>query len=234
MKTITYTVFCLVLLQITGVNSVFQPAVKMEKPTAKQLELAVKLGQPAEGMTRIIFTRQSGMVGAVVPHLVADSGDSTEYNALVVQDEIYADFDGNFDKARNVTQLYIKDENNKFHLIQGTPLPGDKLLTSEKDRVTTTLKFPGTVEGKPQFDIKHIGIWELGQDTKANTRLTGVVKSGDTAGWDRKPGKVRIEVIVPNGDQGFCPAFNAEAGVTYFVDYYYMKASFTISEYRPD
>ncbi|HPT21906.1 MAG TPA: hypothetical protein PLR88_08180 [Bacteroidales bacterium] len=232
MKTINYSVFCLALFQITGVDSVSQPAVKMEKPTAKQVELAVKLGRPVEGLTRIIFTRQSGMLGAIVPHLVADRGDSTEYNALVIQDEIYADFDGNFDKARNVTQLYLKDENNKFHLIQGTPIPGDKLLTDEKDRVTTTLKFPGTVEGKPEFDIKHVGVWELGQNAKANIRLTGVVKSGDIAGWDRKPGKVRIEVIVPNGDQGFCPAFDAEAGVTYFVDYYYMKASYIVTELR--
>ena len=232
MKTINYSVFCLALFQITGVDSVSQPAVKMEKPTAKQVELAVKLGRPVEGLTRIIFTRQSGMLGAIVPHLVADRGDSTEYNALVIQDEIYADFDGNFDKARNVTQLYLKDENNKFHLIQGTPIPGDKLLTDEKDRVITTLKFPGTVEGKPEFDIKHVGVWELGQNAKANIRLTGVVKSGDIAGWDRKPGKVRIEVIVPNGDQGFCPAFDAEAGVTYFVDYYYMKASYIVTELR--
>ena len=232
MKTINYSVFCLALFQITGVDSVSQPAVKMEKPTAKQVELAVKLGRPVEGLTRIIFTRQSGMLGAIVPHLVADRGDSTEYNALVIQDEIYADFDGNFDKARNVNQLYVKDENNKFHLIQGTPIPGDKLLTDEKDRVTTTLKFPGTVEGKPEFDIKHVGVWELGQNAKANIRLTGVVKSGDIAGWDRKPGKVRIEVIVPNGDQGFCPAFDAEAGVTYFVDYYYMKASYIVTELR--
>jgi len=91
MKTINYSVFCLALFQITGVDSVSQPAVKMEKPTAKQVELAVKLGRPVEGLTRIIFTRQSGMLGAIVPHLVADRGDSTEYNALVIQDEIYAD-----------------------------------------------------------------------------------------------------------------------------------------------
>jgi len=234
MKTVKYPVLCLCLVWITIGNTLSQPAVKMEEPTLKQKEFAATLAPVSEGMTRIIFTRQSGMLGAVVPHLVADRGDSTEYNALVIQEENYADFDGNFDKARNVNQLYVKDENNKFHLIQGTPLPGDKLLTSEKDRVSTTLKFIGTVTGKPEFDIKHIGIWEIGQSAKANIRLTGVVKSGDIAGWDRKPGKVRIEVIVPNGDQGFCPAFNAEAGITYFIDYYYMKASYTISEYRPN
>lgn len=232
MKTFTFLTECSVLLLATTGTASTQPAIRMETPSSQQKELALKLGPPPEGMTRIIFTRQSGIVGAVVPHLVADRGDSSEYNALVFQEEIFDDSDGNFDKGKNVTQIYLKDDNNSFHLIQGKPLPADNPVTDKNDRVTTTLKFKGNVTGKPEFDIKHVGIWEAGQPEKANIRLTGVVKSGEMAGWDRKPGKVKLEVLVPNGDQTFCPAFNAEAGVTYFVDFYYMKASFIIAEYK--
>jgi hypothetical protein len=230
MRTIKFLTLLSVLFASTWICSYSQPSVKMESPDKKQEGMAKTLGSPADGMTRIIFTRQSSIVGAIVPHIVVDRGDSIVYDAVVVQDEKYADFDGNFDKARNVTQIYLMNDKMRFQLIQGVPLPGDIELTEKSEIIITPLKFTNVVTGSNEFDIKSAGYWESSQVLTPNVRLAGVVKSGGIVGWDRKPGKVRIEVIVPNGDQGFCPSFNAEAGRTYFIDYYYMKANFKIAE----
>jgi hypothetical protein len=222
-------VFSYILISSCFMTAYSQPFPEMGKPDKQQKELAQTLGKPADGMARIIFKRQGSIVGAIVPHLIVDRGENIIYNAMVVQDERFADFDGNFDKARNVTQVYILDAKSQPHLIQGVPLPGDKSVIDESEIFTTIISFNDNVTGSKEHKVKSKGFWISTQNLSPNARLAGVVKSGDVAGWDRKPGKIRIEVIVPNGDQGFCPAFIAEAGKTYFVDYYYMKADFRIS-----
>jgi hypothetical protein len=221
---ISLTIFC------TPLHS--QNVVEFKEPNKDQLKVSETLGRPAEGKTRIVFKRVSGAMGAVVPHMIVDCGDSIVYNTLIVQKEKFADFDGNFDKARNIEQVYFMDDKGKFQLIQGTPLPNDKLITDKNEVVKKSLLFPDLLLGNKDHEVTIKGFWISTVDLKAKCHIEGFVKSGQSLAWDRAPGKVKIEVVVPNGDQGFCPSFKAEAGHTYFIDYYYMKAKFVIADLK--
>jgi hypothetical protein len=209
-----------------------QSKIEFRKPDDGQIKQAAALGLPTDGKVRIIFKRVAGALGAIVPHMIVDCGDSISHDIFIQQIEKYADFDGNFDKAGNVQQVYLMDEKMNFQLIQGGHSNGDKLMTADDQVIKKDLVLSDLLLGSKNHEIKVKGYWISSEHLKTNGRIEGFVKSGQTIGWDRAPGKVRIVVIVPNGDQGFCPAFKAEPGHVYFIDYYYMKAKFVISDLK--
>jgi hypothetical protein len=232
MKIKSFSPICSIFLVSICMGGNSQPSIMMLTPDRKQQEFVKKLGPPSVGMARIIFNRQSNLFGAVVPHFIVDRRDSAINNAFIAQDEEVADSDGDFDMARNVTQIYLKDDKMRFHLILGQPLPGDIVLTDKNEIANTKLTFANIVVGLDDYELKSNAYRDFSKPLVPNARLVGVIKSGGSVVWERHPGKTRIEVIPPNGDQAFCPPFNVEEGGTYFVDYYYMKASFKVAEVK--
>lgn len=230
MKPIFQIITFLIIFGLS-LKTIAQPKIIIEPADEKQIGLIKDLGKPSEGMARIIFKRQGSIVGAVVPHFVVDRCDSTNFNLVIIQNERFADWDGNFDRVKNVNQMYLLDTiSNQFQLILGSPLPDDVALTDEKEIVTIKIEYKNIFSGNEEYNQKTVGFWKNKQPLPANARMVGVVKSGQLIGWERPPGKVKLEVIVPNCDQTFSPFFNAEEGHTYFVDFFYTKSLFKVAE----
>jgi hypothetical protein len=64
-----------------------------------------RLAPPDSSQARICFTRQSSMLGAIVPHFVVDRGTGIRANALVRQKTPSSPERFNVDQAGNVTYL---------------------------------------------------------------------------------------------------------------------------------
>ena len=63
----------------------------------------------------------------------------------------------------------------------------------------------------------------------ANATFIGTSGSGRSLAWNRTPGKMRLQVITPAGDQAFAAPIDVRAGKTYRVKYWYMKALFEVT-----
>jgi hypothetical protein len=182
-----------------------------------------------QGMARIIYTRNAGIMGAAIVHLVVDQGDSLNFNAYIVEKIHFPTEKFNFDKAGNVRLMYIKLNQKEAKLLIGKPQIGDNEASLPFD----IKSFPelAAIPGPIEKFLKSGKSYFVNSDSlKPNTRIVGAVASGDTFQWDRPAGISRIEDIAPNGDQAFSPSFVIETGKTYNVNYYYMKATFEISE----
>jgi len=182
-----------------------------------------------DGMARIYFKRHSNLMGGAVVHLVVDKGDSLNFNSQIIEKKSFPPEKSNFDKAGNVKLMYVKMNQNEAKLVIGIPQKNDK-----------PVNHPFNIKSFPELDVipgpfmMFLGldpVYFVNSDPfKLNIRIVGAVGSGGNFYWDRPAGIVQIEDITPGGDEAFAPSFKVEAGKTYTVDYYYMKAKFDIKE----
>lgn len=182
-----------------------------------------------DGMARIYYKRNSNLMGGVVIHLVVDRADSLNFNACIFQKMDFPPEKSNFDKARNVKLLYVKLSQNEARPIIGMTPEGDKLI----DHPFDIKSFPelAAIPGPFKSFLGLSVVYHVNSDPlKMNARIVGAVGSGGSFYWDRPVGTVKLEDITPGGDQAIAPSFKVEAGKTYTVDYYYMKAKFEIKE----
>jgi hypothetical protein len=177
----------------------------------------------------IFFTRQSSMMGALVPHFVIDRGDSLNLNAFITQKKTFSPEKSNFDVAQNVSHLYLITDLSRNVFIAGKSQEGDTKIKSGTgfELVKSNSKIPLTLFTHIESQLYY---FLNSQNLIPNIRVAGVVGSGKTMVWERAPGTMQLEVITLIGDQAFAPAFKVEAGKSYEVSYIYMKAQFEISE----
>jgi hypothetical protein len=180
----------------------------------------------------IHFTRKASMMGAIVPHVVIDRGDSANFNIHVIQRKTFEPGRSNFDVAVNVPQMYLITAGGKNLMIAGFPQKKIDIRILKGSPEYNLVKADTTISPELFSYIESQSFYSHPQELVPNASLAGIVRSGETIVWQRAPGTVQLEVITTGGDQAFAPAFKVEAGKTYEVTYTYMKASFEIIEKR--
>lgn len=174
---------------------------------------------------KIIFTRQSSMLGAAFPHYVIDKGDTNNLNAYILEKKILPAEESNFGKMANVKRFYMINKSKQNILLAGHASKGDITIDNDIEMYHNPM-----ISIEIYNYLKYFDYYLNRQPITANVCLTGIVWTGKTIIWERLPGTAQLEVITEGGDQIVAPAFKVEAGKTYYIIFNYAKSYFDISE----
>ena len=125
MKT-NYLIFsCLFLVVFGNFNGFSQVGLNAKLPKNLQEKAFDTLRALPSGMARIIFHRQTNIVGAAAQHYLFDRGDNIRGNAFIEQREFESDPKGNYYNCKNIVRMYLKLDKRWSALILGYPAKAD-------------------------------------------------------------------------------------------------------------